>query len=90
MNEVDKTQKESHVGGQINGLNDELSRLHEGIGSLTDRLGSVLVPERPMGKKEEELESNLVTLANIIRSCKDSVKDASFKIKDLTDRLELP
>jgi hypothetical protein len=82
-------QRESHVGGQMNGLNIELSRLHESIGGLTDRLGSVLVPEGLMEKKEE-VEYNLVPLANAIGSCKDSVKDANFKIQDLTDRLELP
>ena len=89
MNREEPSQRESHVGGQMSGLNSELSRLHESIGSLTDRLGSVLMPEGLMEKKEEE-ESNLVPLANDIRSCKDSVRNANFKIQDLTDRLELP
>lgn len=89
MSREGSPQRESQVEDQINGLNGELSRLHECIGSLTDRLGSVLTPESLMEKKEE-VESNLVTLANTIRSCKDSVKDANFKIQDLTDRLELP
>ena len=89
MDREEPSQRESHVEGQMNGLNSELSKLHEGIGCLTDRLGSVLTPEGLMEKKEEE-EPNLVALANNIRSCKDSVRDANFKIQDLTDRLELP
>ena len=88
MNGECKSQKDPQVLNQMGGLSKGLSILHENIDNLTSRLGSILIPESPSEQKMDE-KSSLVILADSIRTCKESVKDANFKVQDLIDRLEL-
>ena len=90
MSELEvKPERQSQVDGQTNNLQKNLSKLHDRIGTLTDRLSTVLRLSLPSESGEDKKEVELVALASTIQGSGNSVQLAVLKIEDLLDRLEL-
>lgn len=89
VGEMKTPERQSQVAEQINHLESNLELLHGKIGTLTDRLSSVLkAPEVPKeGESKDRVE--LVVLAGTIQGFNDSGKSVMSKVEDILKRLEL-
>lgn len=86
MSEVTPIKKQ--IPEQIDYLENELSKLHDKISLLTDRLSSALISNVPETATPED-GAELVLVATSIRSFGSSVKNARMNIECLLDRIEL-
>lgn len=74
---------------QIGKLEEETSRLHEKINTLSGILSPLLMPEKSEVDKKEEEKKLLVPFAGTIRNIRVDTVGAREKIVSLIDRLEL-
>lgn len=84
-----KSKEVLQVAGQVELMEDELTRLKEEIDTLRNRLGSVL-KERQVGiGNEEEVVPLLVPLANSLRDCTKKVFISTSEIIEIINLLEV-
>lgn len=70
-------------------LESNITQLHEVIGVLAERLGSVLGPSKPQSVSNEKGPQAAPTIANRIYSSSGAVRAARERVGDLLDRLEI-
>jgi len=89
INECSVEKKVRQVEEQTICLKTETDVLHDRIGELTGRLGTVLRPQPEAEDIGKPLVVELVSLAAGIRESASSVSNARVRIEDILSRLEL-
>ena len=87
---MENASRETQVTGSLNELESTIDILHKIIATLSDRLAPVLRTEVPEALNSKAgVAPPIVPLASIINTRAESIREASRRLRDLTDRLEL-
>jgi archaellum component FlaC len=84
-----QTDKQSQVSKQLEQLKETLAELEKTISILTERLHPVLRVDEQSNHKDVPIATQLVPLADNIRSYRHSVESIRDRIRDLLSTIEL-